>query len=356
MAASGLAACGNSEPETRGGAPSERVVKVIVQEITLGADTQEIEAVGTARARQAATIYPEANGEVVSVNFTAGQKVEKGQVLARLDDADQRLAVARAQVTLKDTEQLLNRYERIDVPEAVSDSQIDEARTAVEAAKIDLSLAREALAERTTRAPFSGYVGLSDIDPGARITTSTVITRLDDRSVLYVDFAVPEQVFGRIAKGDVLPMTPFSSDRSTVDAVVEAIDSRIDASMRSFMVRAAIDNTDDTLRPGMSFRINLALPGERYPKVPEAAIVWGGDGAYLWAVEDGAAKRVAVTIVFRDDGQVLVKAPLEEGDLIVAEGVQKMRPGLKVESLSRGVDDASSYVSAGVGGTGEALK
>ncbi len=334
----------------------QQAVKIIVHEVVLGADTQEIEAVGTARARQAATIFAQASGEVQSMYFKAGEWIKKGQKLAQLDDADQRLAVQRARVTLKDAEQLLNRYERIDVPEAVSDSQKDGARTAVEAAQIELALAQEALADRTVIAPFSGFAGLTDVDPGARITTNTELLRLDDRSVLYVDFSIPEQAFGRVGAGDKIKMTPFSSNGVAVEGLVQAVDSRIDPTERSFVIRAIVDNQDDRLRPGMSFRINISLPGNSYPKVPEAAIVWGGDGAYLWAVKEGAAHRMPVTIVNRGDGFVLVKAPLKEGDLIVAEGVQKMRPGLKIEVLSRETDGEDILVAADAGSHEETLK
>ncbi|WP_370373311.1 hypothetical protein [Henriciella pelagia] len=81
----------------------------------------------------------------------------------------------------------------------------------------------------------------------------------------------------------------------------------------------------------MSFRIGFSVPGENLPSVPEASIVWGGDGAYLWAVEDGRAQRVPVTIVGRTEGNVLVRADIQEGDWIVEEGVHKVRQGAPVQ-------------------------
>ena len=309
---------------------------IVSEEVVFRQDSDSIESVGTARAKQAATIYPQTAGEVLSIQFESGQFVEKGAVLATLDSAEERLAVARSKVNLQDREQLLARYERIDVDGAISESQIDSAKTAVEAAKIELDLASEALSRRTVRAPFSGHVGLTDIDPGAMITQQTEITRLDDRSVLYVDFALPEQVFGRLQAGDVLPMVPFAASQEVVEGVVTVVDSRIDTARRSFLVRAEVDNSDDSLRPGMSFRVELNLPGNMFPSVPEAAIVWGGDGPYLWSVVDNQAQRVAVTIISRQDGMVLVRAPLEEGDYIIAEGVQKVRQGSPVRTTNAG--------------------
>lgn len=346
-----LSACADGEDEGAQGSDAA-AVKIIAYEVALTAERRQVDAVGTARARQAATIYPETGGEVISVDFEPGQHVEAGAVLATLENVEERLNVARARVALQDAEQLLARYERIDVPGAISDSQIDAARTAVEAARIDLDLARRALEQRTIRAPFAGYVGIAEIDPGTRVTAQTEITQLDDRDYLYVDFEGPEQIFGLVSEGDTLPMQPFTAAGQTVQAIVKSIGSRIDPQRRSFVVRAEIDNREDDLRPGMSFRVSFEIEGRQYPTVPEAAILWGGDGAYLWAIEDDAAKRMPVTLVARHEGRVLVDAPLKAGDLIIAEGVQKVRSGTPVDAIDRvtgpnGPVSTSSAVSSG---------
>lgn len=313
---------------------SEQEVEIRSHNITFMNDSNRVEAIGTARAKAFAVIFPKTGGEVTQVNFTAGEFVKSGQTLIQLDSREEALAVRRAEIALKDSEQLLSRYERIDVPGAISDSQIEEAQTALEAAKVDLELARNALSERTVRAPFSGHIGFTEIDSGARITPQSEIARLDDRSIIYVDFEAPEQVFGELELGETLQMEPFALPDRIYQAEIETIDSGINPEQRNFSVRALIDNEKDELRPGMSFRIGFDLPGQNYPAIPEASIVWGGDGAYLWAVEQGVAKRVPVTLVTRRDGLVLVKAPLEQGDRIIAEGVQKVREGSPIIDLN----------------------
>ncbi|WP_415811981.1 efflux RND transporter periplasmic adaptor subunit [Litorimonas haliclonae] len=328
-----LAGCGDNSasPETQASAQTESSVEIIPHTVVYQEDVISVEAIGTARAEKFAVIRADSGGEVTRVNFKAGDRVEKGDVLLTLESDEERLAANRAEVALKNSQQLIDRYERIDVPGAISDSQIDEAKTAVEAAQIDLELADVALSRRAVRAPFSGTVGLTDIDAGARITPETEITRLDDRSTLFVDFQAPEQVYSCITPGDTISMEPFSGQGRTYEATVLTIDSRIDQVSRSFTVRAAIDNEDDTLRPGMSFKIGFDVAGQAYPVVPEAAIIWGGDGAYVWAVEKGRATRVSVTIVDRQDGNVLVRAPIPEGNTIISEGVQKVREGTPVD-------------------------
>jgi RND family efflux transporter MFP subunit len=329
------AACGGPSPETQGRGPAGgEAIRVVTQAVVHERERTDVEAVGTARARATAMIYPEAGGVVTDVPLSAGTRVEQGDILLQLNAREERLAVQLARVAVEEAEQLLARYRRIENTGAISASQIDEARTALDAARIQLEQAQVALDERTVRAPFAGHVGLTDVDPGSRITPQTPIAQLDDRSVLFVDFTPAEQVFGRLQEGDTVLASPFASPESAVEAEVIAVDSRIDPTRRTFTVRARIDNADDVLRPGMSFRVGFTIEGQAYPRVPEAAIIWGGSGAYVWGVDGDRAFRIPVSIVSRSSGFVLVDAPIPPGSRIVTEGVQKVREGSRILDLA----------------------
>ena len=348
LAACVVSACSDdtasqSRPDT---ARAERSVGVIAQEVVVEREAERIEALGTARAMASATIYPEAAGEVESVEFSAGDRVQAGDVLIRLEADEQRLDLRLAQVAVREAEQLLARYRRIEDTGAVSDSQIDEAVTALEAAQIEVEQAEVALARRIVRAPFDGFVGLTDIDAGARVTTTTVITELDDRTALYVDFNPPEQVFGRIEVGDVVSAQPFAGADRAYDAEVINVDSRIDPTARTFTVRARLENRDDQLRPGMSFSVQFELLSDAWPVVPEAAISWGSDGAYVWIIREGRAMPEPITLVQRRQGTVLVNGAFGAGDLVVAEGVQRMREGAPVELIETRQAQVTSPVAA----------
>jgi RND family efflux transporter MFP subunit len=108
------------------------------------------------------------------------------------------------------------------------------------------------------------------------------------------------------------------------------ISSRIDPQTRTFVARATVDNQSDALRPGMSFRVSINVEGTARPVVPETALQWGADGAYIWTVADGKAYRATVRIVQRQQGRVLLDANVQEGELIVVEGIQRMREGIDV--------------------------
>ena len=329
--------------------PADRPVRVIVAPLQFNEDSTRVEAVGTSRAVQSIAIHPAVSGEVVAVNFEPGQEVEKGHVLIALDQRDEALAVELARVRLQDAERLYERYQRTGDSGAVTASALDAARTAVQAARIELDRARVALDYRTIEAPFSGHVGITDVDPGDRVNPDTMITTLDDRSSLLVSFEVPEMLVGRLTTQDDVQIATWNSREPTAFGEVVDIGSRIDPLTRTFVARALVGNSDDELRPGMSFRVTMDLPGIPYPVIPETGLQWGAEGAFVWSVVERRAHRVPVAIVQRQQGSVLVESSeLDEGDLIVVEGIQRVREGMELTY------DRPSLADRGLDGGGQA--
>lgn len=317
-------------PATTGGGDTPYTVDVLIRPVSFAREKTRFETIGTSRAVRSVTLFAPSDGEVVEIRFSAGDRVAQGDVLLRLDDREERLAVELAEVTLRDAERLLARYTGARDSGAVLPTTLDAARTAADAARISLSQARVALDKRRVLAPFDGVVGISDVEVGDRIGPDTAIVTLDDRNPLLVRFDVPEVLSGRLQEGDTVRVTTFDGNASAREAVLVDIGTRIDASSRTFQVRAEVDNDGDTLRPGMSFRIALDIEGNRYARVPEVAVQWGATGAYLWRAVDGEAERIPVSIVQRLQGEILVDGPLTEADSIVVEGVQRVREGVRL--------------------------
>ncbi len=305
--------------------------RVVVEPVETSNQRTRVEAVGTSRAMQSITLYSAAAGEVVAVHFTPGEFVEAGQVLLELDSRDEELAVQLAEVQLQEAERIYERFRNSAAAGATVPTTLDAAKTELDSARIALERARIALEYRTIEAPFSGYVGSSDIDAGDRIQSNTPITTLDNRSSLLVSFEVPELLVGKINVGDSIAISTWNIDAEKATGEVIDIDSRINPDTRTFVTRAVVDNSTDRLRPGMSFRVTLDLDGNHYPVLSEISLQWGADGSYIWAVDNGVAKRVPVSIVQRQKGRVLVEADLNVGDLVVVEGIQRLRPGVTVQ-------------------------
>lgn len=346
----GTAAC---RPGGAGPAAAEaqrEIAPVVVEQVRLAPQRTQLEAVGTSRAERSATIYSAAAGEVVAVHFKPGQYVSQGDVLVELDARNETVAVELAKVALEDAERLYDRYSRADGSGAVVPATLDAARAAMEKAQLELALARIALDDRTIEAPFSGYVGVTDVDAGDRIGPDTVITTLDARKLLLITFQAPELMIDQLELGQKIEISTWNRETLKAAGEIVAIDSRVDPATRSFVVRAQVDNADDRLRPGMSFRVALDVVGATWPVVPEVALQWGSDGAYVWAIENSRAVRVPAGIVQRNDGSVLVDANLPAGTPVVVEGVHRMRDGMTTAEL-RIVSSTASAPPATEGGT-----
>ena len=325
-------ACAPSAPQAQ--RPASQAVKVLVAPIELSRERMQVEAVGTSQALQSITLYSAVAGEVVKVAFHAGEFVPAGAVLVELDHRDEALAVELATVRLREADSLYERYQRSAGTGATLPTTLEAALTALETARIDLGRARLALEDRTIQAPFAGYVGITEIDTGDRVRPDTVIATLDDRSGLLVSFELPELLVGRVQKGDTVLINTWNMQSTAVAGKIIELGARVDPLTRTFVVRAQVDNSQDQLRPGMSFRVKLDLEGLPYPVMSEIALQWGAEGAFVWAVEDGKAVQVPVSIIQRQQGQVLVESGksgmLAPGQLVVVEGLQRLRPGIAV--------------------------
>jgi RND family efflux transporter MFP subunit len=352
IAAAALLALSGCAEEQQGGASpmAARQVPVIAEPIGYEYARTRVEAVGTSRAVLSAELYPATSGEVVAVHFEPGQAVREGDVLIELDRREQALAVRAARLRLEDAERLYDRYVRSRDSGAVLPTTLDAARTAAETARVELERALLALEDRSIEAVFDGHVGVTEVDPGDRIGTETLITTLDDRSSLLVSFDIPEAFIGELAVGDAVRLETWSSSMPGVTGEIVDIGSRVDPRNRTFVARARVENDDDTLRPGMSFRVNVEMQGERYAVIPETGVQWGVGGAYVWSIVDGNAVRVPVQVVQRREGRVLVDGEFDGGDLIVVEGSQSMRDGVAVSYDVEKLARRQSQAAGGAGG------
>jgi membrane fusion protein (multidrug efflux system) len=304
--------------------------KVIVSPLQFENDRERVQSVGTAEAIYSVVLFPAVADRVIDVLFTAGARVEKNQVLLHLDDRRQRVALERGQINLADAKRTVTRLQESKASGAVPQNELDDAITLYNLSKVAVQEAEVELQDRVVRAPFAGVVGFTDVEVGDRITLQTPITTLDNRTELFVNFTAPEIALPMLSGKPILTLRPWLSAQTPVDAVISQIDSRIDIASRSFRVRALLDNKEDKFRPGMSFRVELLLEGQRFASIPEVALMWDAVGAYVWVVEQQKAQRVDVAIKQRLAGRILVDGKLTEGQLLITEGIQRLRSGQAV--------------------------
>ena len=325
--------CSDEPEQTTGrGAWGARELPVVTARVERAPLIDSIKSVGTARARQSLTLYTESAGVVTFAKLAPDAEVRQGDTLLKLDDRDQVLAVRQAEVELAEAKRTLTRYLSLNETDAnIPPSTIDTAQSNLDLAQIRLSQAQVELSRREMKAPFSGRLGITDVEIGDRVDSSTMITTLDDRSTLLVDFTVPESFTGKVVTGLKVQARQWESPDDSRTGTVVAVDSRVDSTTRAFRARVAIDNTADNLRPGMAFEIDAAIKKGEFLSVPELSVQWGADGPYVWSANNDRASRSPVEMVRRANGRMLIRGDIAEGERVILEGIQSVRPGMKIK-------------------------
>ena len=333
-------AAATARPGGRAGGPGQ--VTIVAQPAVAVTVNDRLQAIGTGRANASVTVNPYSAGRLTELLVEPGVHVEKGQVIATLDSETEVIAQDRAHVAIQDAQAKLDRVKSLRASNAATPVAVADAEVTLANAKLALREAELALARRSVTAPISGTVGILPISAGNYVTNQSAIATLDDRSSILVDFWVPERFAAAIKVGQPLSATLIANPGQAYSGTVSAVDNHIDEKSRTLLVKATIANPDDSMRAGMSFAITMKFPGQAYPAVSPLAILWGSDGAYVWAIEQGKAKRVPVRIIQRNNESVLVDAAIVSGDLVVTEGTQSVSEGgdVRVAGKERRATDA----------------
>lgn len=315
-----------------GGGRGNNAVLVVTASVGRGTVNDRLNAIGNGEAIQSVAVMPQAAGTVSQILISAGDKVRKGQVLARLDDDEQIIARNQAEVALRSATEKADLYKNL--KSSVSRMDVFDAGIAQETAKLQLDTATLNLSRRSIVAPIDGVVGIVAVTVGDNVTTQTSIVTIDDRSQILVNFWVPERFVTAITPGMPVEASSIARPGQVFEGEVEAVDNRLDEASRTMRIRARVENPDDRLRAGMSFAVAVRFSGETYPTVDPLSVQWDADGSYVWRIEEDKAEKVRVRIVQRNPDAVLVAADLDEGDSIVTEGLQRVRSGASVRMAS----------------------
>jgi membrane fusion protein, multidrug efflux system len=310
-----------------GGAQSVGVVTASVTEGTLGL---EIEAIGNAVASESAEITSKTLNTVTAIRFKEGQLVKRGTVLVEFDSAQARAELAGAEAALAESRSQYKRSQELLETRVLSQSQMDQLEATLKTNEAKVAAARARLDDTIIRAPFDGRMGFRHISVGGLVNPGTVISTLDDTSVMKLDFTVPQSFIFGLAPG--LPITAQIAgvpDKSFTGRIA-TIDSRVDPVTRSIVVRAELPNKDGSLKPGMFMTAKISAAAAKALLIPEGALVPEQGKTFVFVVQDGIALKREVTIGRRRPGEVQVTTGLERGERVVVEGTQKVRDGIAV--------------------------
>ena len=331
-----LAACTQSTPEARGasGAAAAAAIPVITQSARIEPMGIEIEAVGTTQANESVEITSKASNTITAIRFQEGEEVERGSVLVEMDGLQAKASLAEAEAALARSKSQYDRSRDLQSRQALSMADLEQVVASLKADEARVAAAQARLDDTVIRASFKGRTGFRHVSVGSFVSPGTVITTLDDTSVIKLDFTVPETYLFVLRRGLPIKAAATGLPDRTFDGVVTNMDSRVDAVTRSVTVRAELTNPDGLLRQGMF--MTVSLQGEVTPTliVPEEAIVPERGHAYVFVVKDDVVERREVRTGKRRPGFVEVVTGVAEHDRVVVDGTQSVRDGSIVEDIS----------------------
>ena len=312
-----------------GQAPGVIVKKAQVRSFPLSA-----EALGNARANEAIDVRAEITAALKAVYFTEGQMVEKGTILAQLENAQQLAELAAARAALVESSSQLKRSEELFKTNVVAASQLEQLRAEQEADQAAVNAAQSRLEKTIIRAPFSGRLGLRRISVGSIVDTDAVITTLDDTSLIKLDFSVPEVFLANLSPGMQVAARSAAWPGVVFNGEVAFIDTRVDPVTRTVIVRAVVPNDEERLRPGMFLTVSLLKQDVEALTIPEEAVVPEGSKQYVFVVDEaGLAELREIQTGRRRPGELEVLSGLQAGEWVITEGTQKARDGQVVRII-----------------------
>ncbi|BFN29674.1 toluene efflux pump periplasmic linker protein TtgA precursor [Pseudomonas sp. SCT] len=301
-------------------------------------------AIGTLRASQGIDLSVEIAGTITDVQFQSGEKVSKGQPIVLLDSEMERASLASAEADLNLSRVEFQRARSLLDRQAISRSEYDRLNAESQKAAASVAQLRASLSKKRILAPFSGTIGIRQVDVGDYIAAGTPIATLQDLTTLYVDFFLAEQHVPLLKLGQRVQLQVAAYPGERFEGVISALNPKVETTTRNVQVRAELGNPDGRLLPGMFADLQVLLPTETAQVVvPETAITYTLYGNSVLLVTEGTppegvssdepylvVERRFVTTGERRDGLTVVLDGLEGGEQVITAGQLKLDSGTHV--------------------------
>ncbi len=301
----------------------------------------QVKAVGSLRAVRGVDVSSEISGLVRSLHFKSGEEVEEGQVLVELN-ADADTAQLRANQAAADLANTT--YERDKKQfeiQAVSQATLDSEAADLRSKRAQVEQQQALVDKKTIRAPFSGRLGISTVNPGQYVNPGDKIVTLQQLNPLYVDFYLPQQELSRIVLGQVVAVATDTYPGRMFAGKITVINPKVDPETRNFQVEATIANPKHVLLPGMYATVDVrAGVVQRYVTLPQTVVTYNPYGDTVFIVQDSGkgtegkprliVEQRFVTVGPTRGDQVALLTGVKEGDTVVTSGQLKLKNGSEV--------------------------
>jgi membrane fusion protein, multidrug efflux system len=325
-------ACNKAQPAGAGRSAGQAFP---VEVVTARADTvvEAIRATGQVEALQSIELRPEVDGRIVEILFREGQEIARGAGLFKVDDAELKAQVARAEAERDLAVQNLDRNRQLLEGGASSQAEFQQAEASARSAQAALDLLKIRLERTVVRAPFGGVVGQRLVSLGDYVNSQTRLLTLQTANPQRATFAIPERYAQDVRTGQRVTFGVSALRGRTFTGVVDFVDPVVQLPARMILVKATVPNPRRELQPGMFIEVELTTDVRPHAVViPEDAVLALQGATFAWVVADGKATRRAVALGVRTPGFVEVTSGVAAGEQVVVGGLERLVEGVAVSA------------------------
>ncbi len=340
FALAALIGCGGDgdQAQGRGGPGGMPPIPVETAAVAATGMADEFTVVGDLDAEYEIEVVAEIAARVTGLPFAEGEAVAAGDLLARLDDAQLRAEMQRAEALVQQRRATFDRVRRVVAEQAGAPQDLDDASANLAVAEADLALVQARLDKTRITAPFAGMVGARRVSPGSYLRPGAPITELAQIDRLRVTFTAPERYLDRIDVGSTVQVRTNAFADLVLTGTIDVIAPVLDRASRSVEMVAHVDNPEGMLRPGMSAEITVVLDDRPDAlTVPAESVFFQGQQAFVYTVAaDSTVAMAPVSLGTRGAALVEITGGLETGQTVIRAGHQKLFPGARVMPASEG--------------------
>lgn len=298
-------------------------------------------AVGSLEAVQGVVITAELKGKVVHIAFEPGTLVKAGDLLVQQDTSVESAQLRAAEAALMLAKINFERIKKLVANNTVSQSDFDNADAQLKEAAAQVDNIRAVIAKKTIRAPFSGRLGIRQVNLGQTLNEGDEIVSLQSLDPIYVNFLLPQQRLAQVYPGLAIRLTTDAFPGQVISGKITAINPQVDAATRNIRIQATVENPAELLRPGMYVNVSVVLPDRiEVLAIPATSVLYApyGDSVFVVEEQKNDSKKSSGLVLnqkFVRLGEtrgdyVSIISGLKQGETVVSTGVFKLRNGQSV--------------------------
>jgi membrane fusion protein (multidrug efflux system) len=324
----------------KGGAfqpPPSAVTTIVAKQETW---PSTLNVVGTTAPVHGVTVSADLPGTVDTITFDSGKFVHEGEVLVQLDTRQERAQLAALEAQRDLAKINYNRMQQLVNEGVISRMDYDKSTAEQKQTEANVGEIKATIQRKTIRAPFSGILGIRQVNLGQYMSAGTAIVSLQALNPIYANFNVPQQVMSQMRPGQSVRISTDGASGHAYTGRVNALESTVDESTRNVQVQATLANADNKLRPGMFVQVEVGVGAERtlFP-LPASAINYAPFGDSVYVVTDlkgpdgktyRGVRQQFVKIAGARGDQIGIVSGLHQGDEVVTSGAFKLRNGAAV--------------------------